>query len=169
MRAFGADDEKATRTPAAWMISPVPLLQTTHACGVDDGLLHLVRFPVPFLAWVTSDKRHWVILAKYRRIDSHLILMPNSVYTYLHPQIFADLQRQDLRQFRPCRKHPHPQRSGIEGRISVLFRGRGMKRCRAKGRERFTVLVGAGVLANNLLRIARMLQDDKPKRRAKAA
>jgi transposase, IS5 family len=60
-------------------------------------------------------------------------------------------------------------RVGIEGRISVLFRGRGMKRCRAKGRERFEVLVGAAVLANNLLRIAEMLQTGKPKRRAKAA
>lgn len=60
-------------------------------------------------------------------------------------------------------------RAGIEGRISVLFRGRGMKRCRAKGRERFEVLVGAAVLANNLLRIATMLQDGKPKRRAKVA
>lgn len=28
-------------------------------------------------------------------------------------------------------------------RISVLFRGRGMKRCLAEGRERFEVLVGA--------------------------
>ncbi|MGB6067666.1 MAG: ISNCY family transposase [Desulfomonilaceae bacterium] len=60
-------------------------------------------------------------------------------------------------------------RVGIEGRISVLFRGRGMKRCRARGRERFEVLVGAAVLANNLLRIAEMLRDGKPKRRAKAA
>jgi hypothetical protein len=32
-------------------------------------------------------------------------------------------------------------RAGIEGRISVLFRGRGMKRCLAEGRERF---VGRG-------------------------
>ena len=47
-------------------------------------------------------------------------------------------------------------RVGIEGRISVLFRGRGMKRCRAKGRQRFEVLVGAAVLANNLLRIAEL-------------
>jgi IS5 family transposase len=45
-------------------------------------------------------------------------------------------------------------RVGIEGRISVLFRGRGMKRCRAKGCARFELLVGAAVLANNLLRIA---------------
>ena len=30
-------------------------------------------------------------------------------------------------------------RAGIEGRISVLFRGRGMKRCLAAGRERFEV------------------------------
>lgn len=28
-------------------------------------------------------------------------------------------------------------RAGLEGRISVLFRGRGMKRCLAEGRERF--------------------------------
>jgi IS5 family transposase len=60
-------------------------------------------------------------------------------------------------------------RVGIEGRISVLFRGRGMKRCRAKGRERFEVLVGAAVLANNLLRIAEMLRTAEPARRKKAA
>ena len=60
-------------------------------------------------------------------------------------------------------------RVGIEGRISVLFRGRGMKRCRAKGRERFEVLVGAAVLANNLLRIADLLLNRKPARLPKAA
>lgn len=60
-------------------------------------------------------------------------------------------------------------RVGIEGRISVLFRGRGMKRCRAKGRARFEVLVGAAVLANNLLRIAELLRNRKPARHAKAA
>lgn len=48
-------------------------------------------------------------------------------------------------------------RAGIEGRISVLFRGRGMKRCRAKGRKRFELLVGAAVLTNNLMRIAAVL------------
>jgi IS5 family transposase len=56
-------------------------------------------------------------------------------------------------------------RAGIEGRISVLFRGRGMKRCLAKGRERFEILVGAAVLANNLMRIADLLER-KPNRRA---
>jgi hypothetical protein len=40
-------------------------------------------------------------------------------------------------------------RVGIEGRISVLFRDRGMKRCLAEGRERFELCVGAAVLANN--------------------
>jgi transposase, IS5 family len=60
-------------------------------------------------------------------------------------------------------------RAGIEGRISVLFRGRGMKRCRAKGREHFVVLVGAAVLANNLLRIAELLRDGKAAPRSKAA
>lgn len=52
-------------------------------------------------------------------------------------------------------------RAGIEGRISVLFRGRGMKRCLDHGRERFELLVGAAVLANNLLRIATLLSEAK--------
>jgi len=60
-------------------------------------------------------------------------------------------------------------RAGIEGRISVLFRGRGMKRCLFKGRERFEILVGAAVLANNLLRIADLMEKRKPKRRRTAA
>jgi transposase, IS5 family len=48
-------------------------------------------------------------------------------------------------------------RAGIEGRISVLFRGRGMKRCLAEGCDRFELWVGAAVLANNLMRIAALL------------
>ena len=60
-------------------------------------------------------------------------------------------------------------RAGIEGRISVLFRGRGMKRCLLKGRERFEVLVGAAVLANNLMRIADLLDNRKPNRGRAAA
>jgi IS5 family transposase len=60
-------------------------------------------------------------------------------------------------------------RAGIEGRISVLFRGRGMKRCLFKGRERFEILVGAAVLANNLMRITDLLDKRKPNRRRAAA
>ena len=56
-------------------------------------------------------------------------------------------------------------RAGIEGRISVLFRGRGMKRCLAEGRERFEMLVGAAVLANNLMRIATLLSQRSPANR----
>ena len=59
-------------------------------------------------------------------------------------------------------------RAGIEGRISVLFRGRGMKRCRAEGRERFELLVGAAVLANNLMRIAALLTKSAPRKRPAA-
>src|SRR5205809_296955 len=69
----------------------------------------------------------------------------------------------------PAFKKAQRFRVGIEGRISVLFRGRGMKRCRAKGRERFEMLVGAAVLANNLMRIAQLLEDKKPNRRRAAA
>ncbi len=69
----------------------------------------------------------------------------------------------------PAFKKAQRFRVGIEGRISVLFRGRGMKRCRAQGRERFEMLVGAAVLANNLMRIAQLIEDKKPKRRRAAA
>ena len=51
----------------------------------------------------------------------------------------------------------------------MLFRGRGMKRCRAKGLERFEILVGAAVLANNLMRIAQLLEDQKKPKRRRAA
>ncbi len=56
-------------------------------------------------------------------------------------------------------------RAGIEGRISVLFRGRGMKRCLAEGRERFELWVAAAVLANNLMKIAALLADRSSRRR----
>lgn len=59
-------------------------------------------------------------------------------------------------------------RAGIEGRISVLFRGRGMKRCLAEGRERFELLVGAAVFANNLLTIASLLMARSSARRRAA-
>jgi IS5 family transposase len=59
-------------------------------------------------------------------------------------------------------------RAGIEGRISVLLRGRGMRRCPLEGRERFEVFVGAAVLANNLLRIATLLAQRAPGRRRAA-
>ena len=59
-------------------------------------------------------------------------------------------------------------RAGIEGRISVLFRGRGMKRCLAEGRERFELLVGAAVLANNLLTIASLMEKRFASRRRAA-
>jgi len=59
-------------------------------------------------------------------------------------------------------------RAGIEGRISVLFRGRGMKRCLAQGPERFESFVAAAVLTNNLMRIAQLLIN-KPKKKHKTA
>ena len=60
-------------------------------------------------------------------------------------------------------------RAGIEGRISVLFRGRGMKRCLLHGRARFEVFVGAAVLANNLLILAELVQRRAARRRRRAA
>ncbi len=59
-------------------------------------------------------------------------------------------------------------RAGIEGRISVLLCGRGMRRCLLEGRDRFEVFVGAAVLANNLLRIADLLRQRRARRRRAA-
>lgn len=60
-------------------------------------------------------------------------------------------------------------RAGVEGRISVLMRGRGMKRCRLSGRERFELFVGLAVLANNLLNLARLIEKAKAKPRRRRA
>src|SRR5262250_1140452 len=68
----------------------------------------------------------------------------------------------------PAFKKAQRFRAGIEGRISVLFCGRGMKRCLAEGRERFELLVGAAVLANNLLTIASLMQKRSADRRRAA-
>ncbi len=70
-------------------------------------------------------------------------------------------EREALEKSRPF-KQGQRFRAGIEGRISVLFRGRGMKRALVEGRQRFELLVGAAVLANNLMVIAALLQP-KPK------
>lgn len=59
-------------------------------------------------------------------------------------------------------------RAGIEGRISVLFRGRGMKRCLAQGSQRFELFVGAAVLANNLMRLAALLLEPSLRKRKAA-
>src|SRR5258708_1959305 len=59
-------------------------------------------------------------------------------------------------------------RAGIEGRISGLMRGRGTKRCRAEGAERFALFVAAAVLANNLMILAALLTK-RSSRRSKAA
>jgi transposase, IS5 family len=54
-------------------------------------------------------------------------------------------------------RHGQNKRAMVEGRISVLFRGRGMKRCLAQGIQRFELLIGAAVLANNLMKLAALL------------
>lgn len=68
----------------------------------------------------------------------------------------------------PAFKQAQRFRAGIEGTISVLLRGRGMRRCLGRGKQRFELLIGAVVLTNNLMRIARMLIDKK-KPRSRAA
>jgi transposase, IS5 family len=57
-------------------------------------------------------------------------------------------------------------RAGVEGRISVLMRGRGMRRCLLEGKARFDLFLAAVVLANNLLVIAAHLEKRASRRRA---
>jgi IS5 family transposase len=68
----------------------------------------------------------------------------------------------------PAFKKGQRFRAGIEGRISVLLRGRGMRRCLLKGRARFELFVGAAVLANNLMRIADLMTTPRAHRRRAA-
>jgi hypothetical protein len=56
----------------------------------------------------------------------------------------------------PAFKRGQCFRTGIEGRISVLMRGRGMKRCHAEGAERFALFVSAAVLAIYLMIIGEL-------------
>jgi IS5 family transposase len=65
----------------------------------------------------------------------------------------------------PAFKQGQRFRAGIEGRISVLMRGRGMKRCRAEGPKRFALFVAAAVLANNLMIIGELLTKRASRRR----
>jgi IS5 family transposase len=68
----------------------------------------------------------------------------------------------------PAFKQGQRFRAGIEGRISVLLRGRGMRRCPLEGRDRFEVFVGLAVLANNLLRIAALMTTARARQRRAA-
>jgi transposase, IS5 family len=47
----------------------------------------------------------------------------------------------------------------------VLMRGRGMRRCRAEGAERFALFVAAAALANNLMIIGELLSKRSRRRR----
>jgi IS5 family transposase len=77
-------------------------------------------------------------------------------------------EREAVEKSRPF-KRGQRFRAGIEGRISVLFRGRGMKRALVEGRVHFELFVGAAVLANNLMVIAELLQRKAARRRPVAA
>lgn len=61
--------------------------------------------------------------------------------------------RESLEDFRAAQRF----RAGIEGRISVLKRGRGLDLIRWSGLESFQAAVGLAIMANNLMVIARHL------------
>jgi len=57
LRACGADDGTANRTPSAWMISPI---------------IFLAQRQIVFFVWVTFGERKWSILAERRGFSSPL-------------------------------------------------------------------------------------------------
>jgi IS5 family transposase len=61
-------------------------------------------------------------------------------------------KRQKTRRFRRAQSW----RTGCEGRISVLKRRHGLARCRYRGTDGMNLWVGLGVIANNLVAIARV-------------
>src|ERR1700682_5635870 len=65
--APGADDGKAKRTPAVWIILLVLSHSPLHAFGVDASSLISLLFPVPFSEWVTSARPYWSTLAERPR------------------------------------------------------------------------------------------------------
>ena len=78
------------------------------------------------------------------------------------------IERERFEHSRPF-KRAQAFRAGVEGRISVLCRGRGMRRCLWAGRERFELFIGAAVLANNLMVIAARLSKHMPRAAPRAA
>ena len=93
---------------------------------------------------------------------------PSGVKVVCIPQRGPKTPEREAYEKSPAFKKGQRFRAGIEGRISVLFRGRGMKRCLAEGYERFELWVGAAVLANNLMTIASLLTMRSSRRRRAA-
>ncbi len=58
---------------------------------------------------------------------------------------------------RPAFRRAARFRAGIEGRISVLKRGFGLRRCPYHGRAGLERWVGLGILAHNLRQISRSI------------
>jgi Transposase DDE domain len=54
-------------------------------------------------------------------------------------------------------KRAHAWRTGCEGRISVLKRRHGLRRCLYRGMEGMKRWVGLGVLADNLINIGKVM------------
>ena len=64
-------------------------------------------------------------------------------------------QEETERETDPAFRHAQRFRAGVEGTISFLKRVLGLFRCYSKGWEHYAAMVGATVLAHNLLILAR--------------
>lgn len=116
------------RQPTQYSFCPPPTVLTTSAPSTFGGVI-----PTP-------------ALDRIAQMGVAVVSIPQC----------GGLKTPERRAYERSRAFKEGQRlcAGIEGRISVLFRDRGMKRCRAEGRERFELWVGVAVLANNLMKIA---------------
>jgi hypothetical protein len=102
--------------------------------------------------------------ARRRVLDGEQVPTSGKIYSIFEPH--TDLiKRGKVRMPKFGHKQGQRFRAGIEGRISVLMRGRGMKRCRAEGAERFALFVAAAVLANNIMITGELLTKRRRRRR----
>jgi IS5 family transposase len=73
------------------------------------------------------------------------------------PQPGAQSARRRAWERRPVFRRAQRFRAGIEGRISVLKRRFGLRRCRYHGQAGMERWVGLGLLAHNLRQISRVV------------
>src|SRR5207253_233096 len=145
--------------------------EINHYCKLGDRVIHQARRRVLEGEQVPNAEKIYSIFEPHTDL-----IKRGKVQTpveFGHKVFLAESAQGLITQYEVYEKSPDFKkgqrfRAGIEGRISVLFRGRGMKRCLAEGRERFELWVGAAVLANNLMRIAALLSK-RTRRKRKAA
>src|SRR3954468_14726905 len=103
------------------MISPAPLHPPENTPSAWMMSLRIAfPFPVPFFAWVSSDKRNWVNLAKHRSYRlccfpdlCHILAQRHHLRRFVEPLQFSNLQDK-------CRLSLHRLQAESENTLNCL-------------------------------------------------